>query len=213
MVMRLTAKQAVLVVRAFVQLEHPEAVEGDDYRIPDAKRFREWRRYLAPICHFLALSVVKLATRTQVAHGTTTKLGTSIFQTCFRCEFTQSDGRVLVVDVPLKFDMFPSFKAEVDSDHVAESLPSAANIATELHLKNTLAAVAVICAGQGANRAEASTLPGKDAQEQRPRFVPDKERQGRLAPASSTPYTSQQEPAHPTTTSSSTRIDVFDYEA
>jgi hypothetical protein len=161
MVMRLTAKQAVLVVRAFVQLEHPEAVEGDDYRIPDAKRFREWRRYLAPICHFLALSVVKLATRTQVAHGTTTKLGTSIFQTCFRCEFTQSDGRVLVVDVPLKFDMFPSFKAEVDSDHVAESLPSAANIATELHLKNTLAAVAVICAGQGANRAEASTRAGQ----------------------------------------------------
>jgi hypothetical protein len=66
--------------------------------------------------------VVKLATRTHLIHDATTKLGTSIFQTCFRCELTQSDGRVLVVDVPLKFDLCPSSKAEAESDHVAEVL-------------------------------------------------------------------------------------------
>ena len=56
---RLTAEQAVSVVRAFVQLQHPGKVEGQDYRVPPAQRFREWRRFLKPICHFVALSVVK----------------------------------------------------------------------------------------------------------------------------------------------------------
>ena len=35
-----------------------------DYRVPDAARFTEWRRYLDPICHFLALSVISVADRT-----------------------------------------------------------------------------------------------------------------------------------------------------
>jgi hypothetical protein len=63
MAMRLTAEQAVNVTRAFVQLQHPEKVEGDDYRIPSSARFREWRRFLGPICHYLSLSVIKLATK------------------------------------------------------------------------------------------------------------------------------------------------------
>ena len=98
---RLTAEQAVSVVRAFVQLQHPGKVEGQDYRVPPTQRFREWRRFLKPICHFVALSVVKDAERTHAIHDATSKLGVSIFQTAFRCELKREDGTTKVVNVPL----------------------------------------------------------------------------------------------------------------
>ena len=63
MAMRLTAEQALNVTRAFVQLQRPGKVEGDDYRISSSARFRKWRRFLWPICHYLSLSVIKLATK------------------------------------------------------------------------------------------------------------------------------------------------------
>jgi hypothetical protein len=80
MAMRLTAEQAVNATRAFVQLQHPDKVEGDDYRIPSSARFREWRRFLRPIYHCLSLSVIKLATKIHALHDSTTKLGISKFK-------------------------------------------------------------------------------------------------------------------------------------
>jgi hypothetical protein len=80
MVMRLAAEQAVNVTRAFVQLQHPEKVEGDGYRIPSSARFLEWRHFFWPICHCLSLSVIKLATKIHALHDETTKLGISKFK-------------------------------------------------------------------------------------------------------------------------------------
>jgi hypothetical protein len=73
MAMRLTAEKAVNVTRALMQLQHPDKVEGNDYRIPLSARFREWRRFLGPICHYLSLSVIKLATKIHALHDATTK--------------------------------------------------------------------------------------------------------------------------------------------
>jgi hypothetical protein len=53
MATRLTAEQAANVTRAFVQLQHPDKVDGDDYRIPSWARFRKWRRFLWSIRHYL----------------------------------------------------------------------------------------------------------------------------------------------------------------
>jgi hypothetical protein len=86
MAMRLTAEQAVNATRAFVQLQPPDKAEGDDYRIPSSARFREWRCFLGPICHYLSLSVIKLATKTHALHDATTKLGISKFK--FQNEIT-----------------------------------------------------------------------------------------------------------------------------
>jgi len=46
MAQRLSAPQAVGVMRAFLLCEYPDKVEGKDYRIPSEARFREWRRFL-----------------------------------------------------------------------------------------------------------------------------------------------------------------------
>jgi hypothetical protein len=80
MAMRLTAEQALNVTRAFVQLQLPDKVKSGDCRIPSSARFREWRRFLGPICHYLSLSVIKLATKIHALHDATTKLGISKFK-------------------------------------------------------------------------------------------------------------------------------------
>ena len=63
-----------------MQLQRPGKVEGDDYRISSSARFRKWRRFLGPICHYLSLWVIKLATKIQTLHDATTKLGISKFK-------------------------------------------------------------------------------------------------------------------------------------
>ena len=73
MAAQLTAPQAVAVMRAFVRAEYPEKEEGVDYRIPNSSRFREWRRYLEPICHYIGVSVLKLAVRSHLLNDATTK--------------------------------------------------------------------------------------------------------------------------------------------
>jgi hypothetical protein len=69
-----------------VQLQHPEKVEGEDYRIPSSARFREWRRFLVPIFHYLSLPVLKLAEKLRARYDSTIKLGIFVFQTALRCE-------------------------------------------------------------------------------------------------------------------------------
>lgn len=91
----LSAPQAVAVIRAFVTMLHPNLVEGRDYRIPPARRFNEWRRYLEPICHYLAISTIKLAIRTHLSDDATTKNHIHILAAVYRCEI--SDG--LFIDV------------------------------------------------------------------------------------------------------------------
>ena len=95
----LSGAQAVSVVRAFVTMLHPDQVEGRDYRIPSAKRFNEWRRYLEPICHFLAVSTIKLAVRTHLSNDATTKDHIHILMALYRCELPNG----LIVDVVLIF--------------------------------------------------------------------------------------------------------------
>ena len=91
----LSGGQAVSVVRAFVTMLHPNQVEGRDYRVPSAKRFNEWRRYLEPICHYLAISTIKLATRTHLSNDATTKNHVHILMAVYRCELP--DGHVVNV--------------------------------------------------------------------------------------------------------------------
>jgi len=91
----LSAAQAVSVVRAFATMLHPDKIEGHDYRIPSAKRFNEWRRYLEPICHFIAVSTIKLAVRTHLSDDATTKDHIHILMALYRCELENG----LVIDV------------------------------------------------------------------------------------------------------------------
>ena len=91
----LSGGQAVSVVRAFVTALHPDRKEGRDYRIPSARRFNEWRRYLEPICHYLAVTTIKLAVRTHLSNDATTKNHIHILMAVYRCELP--DGRVVDV--------------------------------------------------------------------------------------------------------------------
>lgn len=96
---RLSGAQAVSVVRAFVTMLHPDQVEGTDYRIPSAKRFNEWRRYLEPICHFLSVSTIGLAVRTHLSNDATTKKHVHILMAVYRCELPGG----MIIDVVTKF--------------------------------------------------------------------------------------------------------------
>ena len=124
MAAQLSAEQAVDVLRAFLRLEYPEKIEGSDYRIPDASRFREWRRYLEPICHFVGLSVIKLSDRAHVSHDATTKNGVHVLQTCVRVEIKNESGEIIVVDVPLKFEICPSGEAKHEAQHISDAFHS-----------------------------------------------------------------------------------------
>ena len=93
----LSGAQAVSVVRAFVTMLHPGKIEGKDYRVPSEQRFNEWRRYLEPICHFLAVSTIKLAHRTHLSNDATTKKHVHILMAVYRCELPGG----LIVDVVL----------------------------------------------------------------------------------------------------------------
>jgi hypothetical protein len=80
MAIRLTAEKAMNLASFFVQLQYPGKVEGDDYRTPSSAHFREWRRFLGPIRHYLSLPVIKLATKIHGLLGAITKLGISKFK-------------------------------------------------------------------------------------------------------------------------------------
>ena len=82
----LSGEQAVSVVRAFVTVLHPTLVENHDYRIPSAKRFSKWRRYLEPIRHYLAVSTIKLAVRTHLYNDATTKKHDHSLMALYWCE-------------------------------------------------------------------------------------------------------------------------------
>jgi hypothetical protein len=124
MAQRLTAPQAVSVMRAFLRTEYPDKTEGVDYRVPSDARFREWRRYLEPICHFLSLSVIAVADRTHIMHDATTKHHIHIIQSVYRCEFHNADGTVTVLDVPLRFDVCPSGVAKAEAAQLKGHLRS-----------------------------------------------------------------------------------------
>ena len=94
------------------------------YRIPDASRFREWRRYLEPICHFVGLSVIKLSDRSHVSHDATTKNGVHVIQTCVRCEIKNESGEIMVVDVPLKFEICSSGEAKHEARNISDAFHS-----------------------------------------------------------------------------------------
>ena len=51
-------------------------------------------------------------------------LGTSIFQKEFRCELKREGSSVMVVEVPLAFDICPSTKAGAEAKHVMGALHS-----------------------------------------------------------------------------------------
>jgi hypothetical protein len=137
MSLRLSAPTAVSVMQAFLRVEYPNKVEGVDYRVPDAARFIEWRRYLDPICHYLALSVIAVADRTHIIHDATTKNHIHIIQSVYRCELKQPDGSTMVVDVPLKFDVCPSGKAEAEAQQLQSHLSSSLDGGVRASLINT----------------------------------------------------------------------------
>ena len=91
----LSGGQAVSVVRAFVTMLHPDQIEGRDYRIPSAKWFNEWRRYLEPICHYVAVTTIKFAVRTHLSNDASAKNHVYILMAVYRCELP--DGRVVDV--------------------------------------------------------------------------------------------------------------------
>ena len=67
------------------------------------------------------LSVITLADMTHATHDATSKLGTSIFLTAFQCALKREDGSVMVVEVPLAFDICPSAKAWAEAKDVMDA--------------------------------------------------------------------------------------------
>ena len=105
--------------------ENPDLKEGVNYRIPSAARFKEWRSFLGPVCHYISVSVIKLAVRTHLLHDATTKDGISVFQTTARVEVPRKDGEGTIwVEMPVKFDLLPSGDAETEAKLVEQSLHS-----------------------------------------------------------------------------------------
>ena len=105
--------------------ENPEKKEGTDFRIPSHQRFKEWRSFLGPVCHYLSVSVIKLAVRTHLLHDATTKDGISVFQTTARVELKGEEGEgMIVVEMPVKFDLLPAGDADTEADLVEKSLHS-----------------------------------------------------------------------------------------
>ena len=105
--------------------ENPEKKEGTDFRIPPHQRFKEWRSFLGPVCHYLSVSVIKLAVRTHLLHDATTKDGISVFQTTARVELKGEEGEgMIVVEMPVKFDLLPAGDADTEADLVEKSLHS-----------------------------------------------------------------------------------------
>ena len=109
-------------MRAFVRAEYPEKKEEADYRIPNSSRFRDWRRYLEPICHYIGVSVLKLAVRSHLLNDATTKNHVHVYQSCFRCELKGEDGEAVIVDVPLKFEICPDGKAAAEANQTVEAM-------------------------------------------------------------------------------------------
>jgi len=126
MAAQLTAPQAVSVMRAFVRAEYPDKKEGTDYRIPDSSRFREWRRYLEPISHYIGVSVLSLSIRSHLLNDATTKNHVHVYQSCFRCELPGEDGETVIVDVPLKFEICPDGKHDAEADQSVEAMTGCA---------------------------------------------------------------------------------------
>jgi hypothetical protein len=116
--------QAVGVMRTFLLAEYPDKREGVDYRVPSDARFREWRRYLEPICHYLSVSVIAIADRTHIMHDATTKHHIHIIQSVYRCEFHNDDGTTTVLDVPMRFDVCPSGVAKAEAAQLKSHMRS-----------------------------------------------------------------------------------------
>jgi hypothetical protein len=119
---RLSAPQAVAVIRTFVAVLHSESVKGCDYRIPSAQRFNEWCRYLEPIWHFLAVTSIKLSVQTHLSSNATTKKHIHPLMALYLCELPNG----LIVDVVSVFS--PSFRlaftATVSSECRRRDLPA-----------------------------------------------------------------------------------------
>ena len=120
----LTAQQAVSVVRTFVAFEHPTKVEGEDYRVPSAQRFREWRMMIEPIAHYMSVSLITLSDHYHLAHDASTKGKLMhIYQTAVTCVLKDAEtNEEEVVVVPLKFEVCPSGTAEAEAKLTSDAL-------------------------------------------------------------------------------------------
>lgn len=126
MTSRISSEQAVEMIRIFVAFESPDLKEGADYRIPDAPRFRRWRRFLLPISHYIGVSVVKMANISHLMHDATTKHGIHYLHTCMRVEL-EVKGELVVVDVPITMDICKSGKANSEAADIKAALSSPVN--------------------------------------------------------------------------------------
>ena len=101
-------------MRTFAHFEYPDKEEGMDYRIPDASRFREWRK---PISHYMTVSLVGRSDHHHLAHDASTKGKlVQICQTAVTCVLKGSDGKEEVVTVPLKFEICSSGTAAAEAE-------------------------------------------------------------------------------------------------
>ena len=107
----LSARQAEAVTRAFVHFLYPNLVEGVDYRIPGHQRFKEWRSFLGPVSHYLAVSCIKLAVSAHLLHDATTKDGIGVFQTSARVRLKNDDGTFTIAEFPVKFELLMNGEA------------------------------------------------------------------------------------------------------
>jgi hypothetical protein len=107
----LSARQAEAVTRAFVHFLYPNLVESVDYRIPGHQRFKEWRSFLGPVSHYLAVSCIKLAVSAHLLHDATTKDGIGVFQTSARVRLKNDDGTFTIAEFPVKFELLMNGEA------------------------------------------------------------------------------------------------------
>jgi hypothetical protein len=110
----LSARQAEAVTRAFVHFLYPNLKEGIDYRIPSHQRFKEWRFFLGPVSHYIAVSCIRLAVSAHLLHDATTKDGIGVFQTTARVRLKNDDGTFTIAEFPVKFELLVNGEAATE---------------------------------------------------------------------------------------------------
>lgn len=103
-------------------MEDPAAAAAE-VRIPDEKRFSEWRHMMKDIVHELALRVVKRSKRFHLLHDATTKIQGHMFAVCVRVEI-EENGELIVIDIPLNVELVAKGTAVAEANAIIASLTS-----------------------------------------------------------------------------------------
>lgn len=119
---RLTAAQARGVCRDFLSTLYPGKVEGKNYRVPNLRRWQEWRLWLKPIARHVAVLALMQADRFHSGGDATTKRRIGFMGTVHKGEFHRADGSTFTQDICSGLDVIEDGSAETEANAMHDSL-------------------------------------------------------------------------------------------